>query len=98
MAVGLLTEAERLLRTHSPASFKSGGDPFAFAECIEIVRAVEDEEAWTPAYPSLDAFYAEHEDRHPDVRLYGAARREILHADLSSPAETPAQILQRLRR
>lgn len=92
----LLDQTERILRTHSPADFDTAID--AFPECIEYVRAVEDEEAWKARYPSLDAFYGAHEARHPDVRLYGEARRETLTGDpLSSPGGTPTQRLARLR-
>ena len=75
----MLDEAERVLRTHSPVTFDTTID--AFPECIEFVRAVEDEEAWKARYNSLEAFYAAHEKRHPDVRLYGRARRMIATAD-----------------
>jgi hypothetical protein len=62
------------------------------------VRAVEDAEAWKASYPSLQAFYAAHEARHPDIRLYAAVRREIETADvLGSPGGTIAQRIARLR-
>lgn len=92
----LLAEAERLLREHSPADFKSTID--AAPESIEFVRAVEDEEAWRAAYDSLEAFYAVHEARHPDIRLYGNVRREMETEDiLTAPGGTIAQRIARHR-
>jgi hypothetical protein len=96
MSAGLLHEAERILREHSPDQFDSTID--AGPECIEVVRAVEDTEAWRAAYESLDAFYSAHEGRHPDIRLYGDVRREIASADpLTSPGGTISQRIARLR-
>jgi hypothetical protein len=83
--LALLDEAERVLRRHGLASFDPTVD--GYAECIEFVRAVEDEEAWKAGYPFLEAFYAAHEARHPDIRLYGAARRAILRGDLDVAAK-----------
>ncbi len=97
MSATLLAEAERILRLHSPDTFETTMD--AWPECIEYVRVVDDQEAWKAGYESLDAFYAAHEARHPDIRLYGKARREIETADpLTSPGGTPTQVLDRLRR
>jgi hypothetical protein len=73
-AAVLLMEAEEALLAHDPAAFDTTID--AFGECTEFVRAVEDEEAWKAAYPSLEAFYELHEARHPDIRYYARARRE----------------------
>lgn len=96
MSATLVAEAERILQLHSPAEFET--TVHAWPECIEYVRAVEDEEAWKAGYESLEAFYASHEARHPDIRLYAKARREIETADpLTSPGGTPAQRLARLR-
>jgi hypothetical protein len=75
----LLLEAERILEKHKPADFPSTVD--AAPECIEYVRLVEDEEAWRSVYPSLEAFYAAHERRHPCIRVYSKARREIATAN-----------------
>lgn len=55
MNTTLLGEAERILRQHSPADFEN--TIAAAPECIEFVRAVEDQEAWRAGYGSLDAFY-----------------------------------------
>jgi len=93
----LLAEAERVLREHGPAEFATTID--VAPECIEYVRAVEDEEAWKAAYPSVEAFYAAHEGRHPCIRVYGAVRREIEQADPShGPGGTIAQRVERLCR
>ena len=92
----LLVETERLLGKHDPGVFDAPGS--GWPECIEYVRAVEDKEAWRAIYDSLDSFYAAHEDRHPDVRLYGIARREIATADpLTTPGGLPSKRLARLR-
>jgi hypothetical protein len=96
MSQTLLAEAERVLHGHAPASFDTTND--AFAACIEFVSAVEDERAWRAAYWSLDAFYDAHTARHPDIRFYGEARRELERAEASSEYETPTQRLERLRR
>jgi len=58
MSESLLAAAERVLHAHSTASFDTTSH--VFPECIEYVRAVEDEQAWKAAYWSLDAFYAAH--------------------------------------
>jgi len=95
MTQKLLAEAERVLSVHNPASFDTTSH--AFPECIEYVRAVEEARAWKAAYWSLDAFYAAHTTRHPDIRFYAEARREFAEADLTSAHETPTQRLTRLR-
>jgi hypothetical protein len=95
MSATLLAETEALLQKHSPADFDNTID--AFPECIEYVRAVEDEDAWQHSYESLDGFYRAHEDRHPLIRVYADARREISTAEtLTSPHESATQRLQRL--
>jgi hypothetical protein len=92
----LLAEAERILAKHSPADFDTTID--AAPESIEYVRVVEDAEAWRSSYPSLDAFYAAHEARHPDIRVYAAVRREIETADpLTATGGTISQRIARLR-
>lgn len=96
MSEVLLAEAERILAKHSPADFAATID--AAPESIEVVRAVEDTDAWKFAYPSLEAFYAAHEARHPDIRFYGAVRREIETADpLTSPGGPIQDRIARLR-
>ena len=96
MNVTLLAEAERLLVQHDPATFDTAVD--AFPECIDAVRAVEDEQAWQASYPSLEAFYAAHEELHPDIRLYGQARRDVTAGDPLTSGGLPSQRLERLRR
>jgi hypothetical protein len=92
----LLAETERLLRKHSPVDFDSTID--AAPESIEFVRAVEDEEAWRVGYDSLEAFYAAHEAQHPDIRVYGAVRREMETEDiLTSPGGTISKRIARHR-
>ena len=93
----LLAEAERLLAAHSPAAFDTSID--AFPECIEVVRGVEDEEAWRAGYSSLEAFYAAHEARHPDIRLYARVRRDIATiSPLHDPGGLPSSLLARQAR
>jgi hypothetical protein len=92
----ILDEAERRLEKHSPDVFDQPLS-FGFPECIEYVRAVEDEGAWKSRYGSLDDFYAAHERKHPRIRVYAAARREIATADpLTSAGERPTERLARL--
>lgn len=92
----LLAETERKLAQHDPSTFDTSIT--AWPECIEFVRTVEDSGAWQAEYPTVDAFYAAHEARHPDIRLYARACREIETADpLTSPGGLPSQRLARLR-
>jgi hypothetical protein len=70
----LLGSVEAVLREHSPADFET--TPNAAVECVDVVCSVEEEEWWRAGYDSLDSFYAAHEARHPDIRLYAAVRRE----------------------
>lgn len=88
-------EAERVLRKHSPSAFPTTID--AAPECVEFVRAVEDEEAWKALYPSVGAFYAAHEGRHPCIGVYGAVGREIQTAGPfeEGPGGTIAQRIER---
>jgi hypothetical protein len=91
-----LAEAERVLRLYFPSQFDTSA--VAYPECIEAVRNVEDDEAWREGYPSLDAFYDTHEDKHPAISLYGIDRRRIEKADrLTDPSEKPTQRLEHLR-
>jgi hypothetical protein len=69
-----LPNAEGVLLEHSPAEFETTQN--AAAECINIVGRVEDDEWWRAGYDSLDLFYAAHEARHPDIRVYAAVGRE----------------------
>jgi hypothetical protein len=70
----------------------------AYAECIEFLRAVEDEEAWKVRYPSLEAFYVAHQSRHPDIRLYGPERRDSMVEDpLARTAGRPSERFARRR-
>ena len=92
----LLAYAEGLLRKHSPADFDTTID--AAPESIHAVRQVEDQQAWASGYSSIEEFYAVHEARHPDVRLYGTVDREIETSDpLISPGGTISQRIARLR-
>jgi hypothetical protein len=92
----VLVEAERLLAAHSPAAFDTSID--AFPDCIEFVRRVEDEQAWQSRYPSLEAFYDTQAARHPDIRLYARARRDIATiSPLHDPGGPPSARLARLR-
>jgi hypothetical protein len=79
MDAAKLADMESLLRKHHPAAFATTGD--AAAVSIEAVWQVEEGELWKAAYGSIEEFYAAHEGQHPDVRVYGDVRREILTAD-----------------
>ena len=79
----LLQEAERVLHEHRPADFETTAD--GAAKSIDVVCFIEDAEWWRVGYDSLDSFYAAHEARHPDIRVYAVVRRQILMGDASMP-------------
>jgi DNA-binding response OmpR family regulator len=79
----LLHDAEAVLRDHSPAEFETTAD--AAAKCVDAACFIEDAEWWRVGYDSLDSFYAAHEGRHPDVRVYAVVRRDVAMADASRP-------------
>jgi hypothetical protein len=68
-----LEGADNVLRRYRPAEFLT--TPDAAVNCIYMVYSVEKDEAWRAGYYSLDSFYAAHEARHPDVRVYAAVTR-----------------------
>jgi len=76
----LLAEAETILSECSPNSFDDLAS-LAGPKCIAAVAAVEVTGAWRAAYPSLDAFYAVHEQRHPSIRVYSEVREQVLSED-----------------
>ena len=76
----LLADAEDILREYSPDSFDDLAS-FAGPKCIAAVAAVEVTEAWRAAYPSLEEFYAAHEERHPSIRVYSTVREQLLSED-----------------
>ena len=97
MSASVLRHAESILNKYTPADFDKAGN-FAAVECFDAVRGVKDERAWTFRYPSLETFYVMHELRHPDVRYYAAADRELRSDDpLTGRYEMPSQRLARLR-
>jgi CheY-like chemotaxis protein len=87
----LLQDAEEGLREHSPADFETTAN--AAAECVDAVWFVEEEEWWRVGYDSLALFYAAHEARHPDIRVYAAVRREIPMAYASMPPEGIGEVI-----
>lgn len=92
-----LDQTERLLEKYGPADFDQKLD--AFAEVIEYVTVVEIRRAWAASYETVDGFYETHEYRHPRIRVYSAARRELAAANpLRSTGESPTQLLDRLWR
>jgi hypothetical protein len=96
MSATILAETERLLGAYHPDQFDSSFD--AWSACIEAVRQLEETQAWTPTYPSLEAFYRAHEHRHPDIRAYPEARRRLETTPLSNPLGPPSEQLARFRR
>ena len=76
----ILDVSEKVLRKYSPADFET--TPNAAAECVYVTRDVEDDEEWRAGYGSLDSFYAAHEARHPDIRVYATVGREPPIAEL----------------
>jgi len=81
----VLSSSEKHLREHRPADFET--TPNVAAECIYLVRRVEDEESWRAGYDSLDSFYAAHEAQHPDIRVYASVSREIV--PMGDPSALP---------
>jgi hypothetical protein len=94
----LLALTDRLLATCSPAAFDYPYT-FGYAEVSEACRHVEDEGAWEGVYSSLEAFYAAHENRHPNIRLYAQDVRRIEASDpFKNPwGGLPSERLARLR-
>jgi hypothetical protein len=66
---------EELLPNISPADFET---PDVEDGVYEMVYMVEDGENWRAGYDSLEAFYAAHEERHPEMRHYAARARKFL--------------------
>jgi hypothetical protein len=88
-----LQYSEGVLREHDPADFQAS--PLAAMECLESVCFVEDQEWWRAGYDSLDAFYGEHEARHPDIRLYGTLFRELALEDPTEPPDGTGDVIAR---
>jgi hypothetical protein len=63
-----LDNAEDALGTHSSADFETR--PHAATDCVGATYAVVEWAAWRAGYDSLEAFYSEHDARHPDIRVY----------------------------
>jgi hypothetical protein len=61
-----------------------------------VTTHIEDEEWSRAGYDSLDSFYAAHETRHPDIRVYAAVRRDVPMAD--DPSEWPGLIGETIAR
>ena len=91
----LLQQAESVLAQASPADFETTQN--GASACISVVSNLEDLEGWRAGYDSLDSFYAAHEARHPDIRVYAAVWREIPVEDPNDPPNgTGALIAQRI--
>lgn len=88
-----LRDAEELLRQHAPTEFAS--TPNVGAECIDVVRMLEEEQWWRAGYGSVESFYEAHEDRHPDIRAYAAVRREVPMEDALDPPAGIGEIIAR---
>jgi hypothetical protein len=86
--------AEASLDEHSAADFET--DPNAGVYSMLVVDDIEYEEGWREGYDSLDAFYAAHEARHPDIRVYAAVAQSF--GD-SEPGSWPSDVIvQRIAR
>lgn len=74
-----------VLRENSPADFET--TPNAALDCIGSTHYIVEEECWRAGYDSLESFYAAHEARHPDIRVYASVYEdddpEILAVDHS---------------
>jgi hypothetical protein len=85
---------ENSLREHGAADFAT--TPNAERDAINAVWSIENEERWRTRYESLEAFYASHEDEHPEIRSYAARlRKELLDSTeealrANSPADFDA--------
>lgn len=86
--------AENVLGQASPADFEKTQN--AASMCISVVgRQVEDGDGWRAGYDSLEAFYAAHEARHPDIRLYASVWREIPIEDPNAPPNGTGETIAR---
>jgi hypothetical protein len=91
----LLHQAEIVLGQSSPADFETTQN--AASMCVAVVANLEDGDGWRAGYDSLESFYAAHEARHPDIRLYAAVWREIPIEDPNDPPNgTGAKIVERI--
>lgn len=86
-----LQTAEEGLRQYSPADFDT--NPATAAESVILVHYIEDRGWWRVAYDSLESFYAAHEERHPDIRVYASVYRE---APFEDPEDADPNIPQRI--
>lgn len=77
--------AENVLGQGSPADFETTQN--AASMCISVVGNLEDGDGWRAGYDSLEAFYAAHAARHPDIRLYASVWREVV--PIEDPNDPP---------
>ena len=82
----LLTQAESILGQAAPTDFETTQN--AASMCVAVVSNLEGGDGWRAGYDSLEAFYAAHEARHPDIRLYGSVWSEIASED-EDPNDPP---------
>jgi hypothetical protein len=85
--------AENVLGQASPADFETTQN--AASMCISVVSNLEDGDGWRAGYDSLDSFYAAHEARHPDIRLYAAVWHEIPVEDPNDPPNGTGETIGR---
>jgi hypothetical protein len=91
----LLGLAENVLDQAGPSEFETTQN--AASMCVSAVCNLEDGDGWRAGYDSLDSFYAAHEARHPDIRLYASVWREVPVEDPNDPPNgTGAMIAQRI--
>jgi hypothetical protein len=88
-----LDQTESVLNQASPAGFETTQN--AASTCIAMVRGLEDGGWWYAGYDSLDSFYAVHEARHPDIRLYASVSREIPIEDPNDPPNGTGEMIAR---
>jgi hypothetical protein len=85
----MLGNVEGVLREHSAAEFQTTEN--AAYEAVYVVSLAVKDEDWRAGYDSLESFYAAHEARHPDIRVYAAVAQSF--PEDSDPATWPSDVI-----
>jgi hypothetical protein len=93
----MLDNVEGVLREHSPAEFETTDN--AAYESVYVVSLAVESEDWRARYDSLESFYAAHEGRHPDIRVYVAVAHSFGDSEPESwPSDVIVQRIAQLAR